>query len=677
MNSLCLKVLILDDDEDDTFLICDTINEIVGTTYRTEVAHTPDDAMALIREHQFQLILCDYRLGATSGIDFIRDIRASGIDMPVILLTGMEDRSTDDEALAAGAADFLNKSNISAPVIDRAIRYAVANAERQRLLSTVLTSVNAAVCVLNERKRPALWNPSFQRLAQLHKPGGEDAAVISFCNRLLTAETVHTVGERILDKKMSNLPDNRSVITLHDVTEHIEALRERERAENKAAHLAKHCSLTGLPNRVAFAERIGEEITKAKETGREFYLLNLDLNKFKEVNDVFGHHVGDQLLIEVAQRLRACCSENDYLARLGGDEFVAIQLKKKGSSGTPDLAEKFAQAVCGSFKLSNRVVRTGVSVGFASYPAHGTSAQELLSNADIAMYRAKADPNSRVHAYDSQLDQVIREQRIITNDLREAIENETLDVHFQPQADAQTGKITGFEALARWNHPRHGPVSPSTFIPIAEENGLIDNIGRNILRRSCEHAMAWPEPVNVAVNISGVQIRYTDLVSTVRTILFETGLPSNRLELEVTESVLIDDFDYAMHVLRGIKNLGVSLAMDDFGTGYSSLSSLIAFPFDKLKIDRSFVMELGNRARMATVTKAIIGLGKNLDLKILAEGVEHPEHIDFLRSEGCDEMQGFLIGRPMPQSQVTQYLEDGNDGQRDEAMALSNFVTGA
>ncbi len=655
-----LHVLILDDDPDDTFLICDTIDSITASPYEHIVAHTPDDARALLKDHTFDIVLCDYRLGATSGIDFINSIRALGYTVPVILLTGMEDRSTDEEALAAGASDFISKSGLSSSVIDRTIRYAVANAERQQLLSTVLTSVNAAVCVLDRNGNPNLWNPSFGELACDAYPDEEEVdAVGKQAERLQTPENIHTIGERILDKKMSNLADNRQVITLHDVTDHIQALREREQAENRAAHTAKHCSLTGLPNRMAFAERLSAEIARADENVSEFNILNLDLDRFKEVNDVFGHHVGDRLLEEVTKRLRECLGPDDYLARLGGDEFVAIHRCDRSLDQIPELATKFAECLYNVFEIDNRAIRTGASVGVARYPIHGEDSETLLSNADAAMYRAKADPHAQIHCYDSALDQAIREKRIIATDLKEAIHTGQIHVHYQPQASLETGEVTGFEALARWTHPERGDISPGIFIPIAEEIGMIDRLGEAVLRRSCKEAMNWPGSVKVSVNISGIQIRYTDLVSIVHSTLLETGLPASRLELEVTESVLIDDLDHAVHVLRGIKNLGVSLAMDDFGTGYSSLSSLLSFPFDKLKIDQSFIRGLETGERMSAVIGAIIALGKNLDLKIIAEGVEEPAQVEMLQSLDCQEIQGFLLGRGMPCGEIQGFLQQG------------------
>lgn len=660
MNRQALRVLVLDDDPDDTFLICDTIDSIVGSPYEHAVAHTPESARDLLKEQTFDIVLCDYRLGATSGIDFINSIKTLGHTVPVILLTGMEDRSTDEEALAAGASDFISKSGLSSPMIDRTMRYAVANAERQQLLSTVLTSVNAAVCVLDRSGNPNLWNPSFGELACEAYPGDEEIEAVSKqAERLQTQETIHTIGDRILDKKMSSLADNRRVITLHDVTDHIRALREREKAENRAAHTAKHCSLTGLPNRMAFAERLSSEIARADENVSEFNILNLDLDRFKEVNDVFGHHVGDLLLEEVTKRLRECLGSDDYLARLGGDEFVAIHRCGKDLEEIPDLAIKFSDCLGEMFEIDDRAIRTGASVGVARYPMHGGDSETLLSNADAAMYRAKADPHAQIHCYDSALDQAIREKRLIATDLKDAVHTGQIHVYYQPQADLDSGEITGFEALARWTHPERGDISPAVFIPIAEEIGMIDRLGEAVLRRSCDEAVKWPEPVKVSVNVSGIQIRYTDLVSIVHTTLLDSGLPASRLELEITESVLIDDLDHAIHVLRGIKNLGVSLAMDDFGTGYSSLSSLLSFPFDKLKIDQSFIRGLESGGRMTAVIGAIVALGKNLGLKIIAEGVEQPEQVDFLRNLHCQEMQGFLLGRAIPNSKVPAMLSSG------------------
>ncbi len=652
-----IQILVVDDDEDDIYLICDTISECPGNSYSVRTSNKPPEAAEILRQGGVDVVLCDYVMGSVTGIDFITAARAEGIDVPIILLTGMAAGSADQAALEAGASDFISKTNMTSEVIDRAIRYSIANTERHRLFQTVLNNVNAAVALIDRDQQPTLWNPEFGELAKNHaNDSGCEADIEAFAGEMLAAKRTISIGGRVLDKNVSNTPDNGVVIILHDVTEHVEALREREKAENRAAHLAMNCSLTSLPNRNAFSERINSEIADAKSQGREFYLLNLDLNKFKEVNDIYGHNKGDLLLIEVAQRLSDCCQGDDYIARLGGDEFMAIQTKPPGSTDLPSLAKRIGLSVDTSIQVDDILVRTGVSIGVAVFPHHGETAEELMSKADIAMYRAKADPINRIYAYDEEMDRNVRETMKIGQELRKAVENGCIDVYFQPQADFERGETIGFEALARWNHPELGPIPPSTFIPIAEENGLITELGELALTRACEIAAGWDNSLSVAVNISPVQIRHVDLPALVHSVLLKTGLPPSRLELEVTESVLIDDESRALHALRGIKNLGVSIALDDFGTGYSSLSTLISFPFDKIKVDRSFVEQLGHNHQADVIIRAIIGMAHQLGFKIIAEGVENREQIEFLLRERCHEMQGFFIGRPVPADNISEYL---------------------
>ena len=651
-----IQILILDDDPDDTLLISDALQEADDREYVISVAHKPADAFAYLNDTVFDVILCDYRLGATNGIDFIRDMRAENIQAPVILMTGVSNKAIDDEALSAGAADFLNKSNVSGPLLDKAVRYAIANAARQNLLSTVLSNVESAVCIIDDEGRPQLWNSKFQDVSSgLKDTRHNDDDVDSFVTNALGSDDVLKVADRVFEKNVSDLDDGRAVMTLHDVSSHVEALREREIAEIKSAYLAKHCSLTGVPNRLGFNEKIKEEI----EAGQRFQLLNLDLNKFKDVNDLFGHETGDQLLCKVTDRLKNCSQEGDYVTRIGGDEFVVLQRLADHETQSVRLAACFQEAIEREFVVNGHKLRIGVSIGISSFPDQGRTAEALLSSADIAMYRAKASSEGCIQFFDTALDNAIRERRSLIADLADAIEKREIDVFFQPLADVKTHEILSFEALARWTHPTKGPIRPDIFIELAEENGLIEGVGNIVMQKACENAAAWPYPVKVAVNVSGVQIRHTDIVKDVKTVLLQTGLPARRLELEVTESVLLDNFDLALHVLRGLKNMGLSLAMDDFGTGYSSLSSLISFPFDKLKIDRSFVTDLDHQQRLKNVVTTCIGLGKNLNLRIVAEGVERQNHIDFLLEQECPEMQGFLIGRPMSNADVHDYLNLG------------------
>ncbi len=641
------RVLILDDDDDDIFLVQELIEEIDAPGYEVASTNSPTEAAKILSGGKADIVLCDYRMGRITGIDFIKEQRDRGDDTPIILLTGVNDRSTDEAALNAGASDFISKINIRPDTLDRSIRYALASTQRQRVFQSVLENVNAGVVMVDENLVPSVWNPEFELIVEHATGKRSDEATHAFLQMVLAEKQKLIVKNRVYEKKVSYTADKAMVLLLHDVTKHIEALREREVAKNKAAHLAMNCSLTGLPNRNSFVERIEVEIENAERYGYEFFMLNLDLNKFKEVNDVYGHHTGDALLKEVTSRFKQACRKGDFLARLGGDEFVAIQrCDSDAEDQIPELANRLIECVENVMNIDGIELQVGISIGVARYPEHGRNAEELLSNADTAMYRAKRQTGGQVQAFNEEMDRKIREARMLGQELRIAVDAGNIDVHFQSQADVETGIITGHEALARWNHPRLGDISPTTFIPIAEERGLIARLGQAVLENACRIAAQWPRPLTVAVNVSPVQIRDTNLIEIVHQALVDSGLPAERLELEVTESVLIDDKIRALHVLRGLKNLGVSIALDDFGTGFSSLSTLIAFPFDKIKIDRSFIEDCNRNEQAALVTRTIINMGMQMGCKIIAEGVQTEEHIEFLRQEGCQSMQGYLIGKP-------------------------------
>ena len=371
----------------------------------------------------------------------------------------------------------------------------------------------------------------------------------------------------------------------------------------------------------------------------------MDLDRFKEVNDVFGHAVGDELLRQVSQRFREA-AHGVQIARVGGDEFTGIISGTALFERVSDLAERLRGAVAAPFGIDGRDFRISLSIGVALYPDHG-DVEAVLSNADAAMYRAKAKGGGAVCFFDSSLDSRLRGRRALLQDLEIAVERQELLLHYQPQAEVD-GEIFGFEALLRWRHPQHGFVPPNEFISIAEESGLIVPIGEWVLREACLEATKWPRPLKVAVNLSPKQFLKEGLPQTIHALLFETGLPPHRLELEITESILIEDFARVSANLRQLKNLGVSVVMDDFGTGYSSLSYLHSFPFDKIKIDASFVSNLHTNQSSETVIRAIIGLGGGLGVPLIAEGVETEEQLEFLRSAGCLEVQGFLIGPPKP-----------------------------
>jgi diguanylate cyclase (GGDEF)-like protein/PAS domain S-box-containing protein len=429
-----------------------------------------------------------------------------------------------------------------------------------------------------------------------------------------------------------------------------EDVTDRRQTESRMAHMAYHDGLTDLPNRAAFLQALAQMIEACEGTDEEFAVLSVDLDGLKEVNDVFGHAVGDKLLIEVSRRIQAS-ARGGVVARLSGDEFGLIIDGKQPAAGKA-LAEQLADALAQEFLIDGKSVRTGVTTGIAIFPHNGADAASLLANAGAALFRAKAKSRGSISIYEPEMDQQIRDRRVLHQDLSLAIKNGELSLHYQPQAmSRQTvalSEVIGFEALARWLHPVRGFVPPSDFIPLAEESGLIVEMGEWILREACREAASWPMPLQIAVNLSPAQFMHGDLVGLVHSILLETGLAPDRLELEITEGVLIEDFDRGLALLRRLKALGVRISMDDFGSGYSSLSYLQAFPFDKIKIDRAFVMNLGRNPQSAAIVRAVIGLGHGLEMSIVAEGVETQEQLGFLADEGCDAVQGYFIGKPAP-----------------------------
>jgi diguanylate cyclase (GGDEF)-like protein/PAS domain S-box-containing protein len=429
-----------------------------------------------------------------------------------------------------------------------------------------------------------------------------------------------------------------------------EDVTDRRQTESRMAHMAYHDGLTDLPNRAAFHQALAQMIEACDGTDEEFAVLSVDLDGLKEINDVFGHAVGDKLLIEVARRLQMS-AQGGVVARLSGDEFGLIIDGKQPVAGML-LAEKLAEALAREFVIDGKSVRTGVTAGISIYPHNGVDAASLLANAGAALFRAKAKSRGSISIYEPAMDQQIRDRRVLHQDLSLAIKNGELSLHYQPQAMSRqtvaSSEIIGFEALARWLHPVRGFVPPGDFIPLAEESGLIVEMGEWILREACREAASWSMPLQIAVNLSPAQFMHGDLVSLVHSILLETGLAPGRLELEITEGVLIEDFDRGLGLLRRLKALGVRVSMDDFGSGYSSLSYLQAFPFDKIKIDRAFVMNLGRNPQSAAIVRAVIGLGHGLEMSIVAEGVETLEQLSFLAEVGCDAVQGYFIGKPMP-----------------------------
>lgn len=440
----------------------------------------------------------------------------------------------------------------------------------------------------------------------------------------------------------------------------VEDVTERKLAEQRIEHMARHDPLTDLPNRAAIAEELTTLLDRHHTIGGQFAVLCLDLDRFKEVNDVFGHRVGDALLCAVTRRLESF-ADGAFLARLGGDEFLLLSSDGAQPAAAATLADRILSGLADEIEIDHHRIRPGVSIGVAIFPPDGNDASVLLANADAALYRAKADGRGTVRFFEPEMDRRLREKRALQRDLHAAIGDGQFRVHYQPQARVD-GNIVGFEALVRWHHPTKGFLPPNVFVPVAEESGLINDIGQWVLREACREAASWPRDLQIAVNLSPVQFKHGDLPGLVNGVLLDTGLAPHRLELEITESILIGDFSRALSILRRLKALGVRIAMDDFGTGYSSLSYLQAFPFDKIKIDRSFVSNV-DQPQSAAIIRAVIGLGRGLQLPIVAEGVETKDQLEFLAQESCDQVQGYLIGRPSPIEMYAQHVGLGADVQ--------------
>ena len=428
--------------------------------------------------------------------------------------------------------------------------------------------------------------------------------------------------------------------------------RDRIETETHMARLAREDALTGLGNRLTFTEELSARFDARRKGDDCFALLMLDLDRFKLVNDTLGHGVGDEVLRRVARRLRGAVRAHDLLARLGGDEFAVLARDAAELEAVQALAERLIDVLGRPYVIDGQVVIIGASLGIALAPTDGNEPQWITRSADLALYRAKEEGRGTYRMFEEGMNARMQARRVLEAELRRATSRREFEVHYQPQVDARTGAYTGAEALVRWRHPRRGLVSPAEFIPLAEEVGLIGTIGEFVLREACIEAMRWPDGMTVAVNLSPVQLRDAQLASTVSRILAETGLAGDRLELELTESALMHDEAQALATLVTLRSMGVRLSLDDFGTGYSSLSYLHRFPFDKIKIDQSFIRQLPDDGESAAIVRAIAMLGSTLGMTIVAEGVETEAQMAFTAREGCDQAQGYLIGRPLPPAKL-------------------------
>ena len=457
------------------------------------------------------------------------------------------------------------------------------------------------------------------------------------------------------------LPDGRTIARVdHSMTgggwvaTH-EDITERRIAEAKIAHMALHDALTNLPNRLFFREQMDNHLTHLGQDD-SFAVLCLDLDRFKTVNDTLGHPYGDKLLHQVSERLRNCLREGDIIARLGGDEFAILQANLVQHGDTTMLATRIIDAIGRPFDLDGHQVVVGVSIGAAMAPVDAKNPDQLLKHADMALYRAKADGRGTYRFFEPDMDARMQTRRSLELDLRRAITHGEFELYYQPLVNLQSEQVCGFEALIRWRHPERGMVSPADFIPLAEETGLIVPIGEWVLRQACAEAARWPKLISIAVNLSPAQFK-SDLPTTVINALSHSGLAADRLELEITESVLLFNNESTVSTLHQLRALGVHISMDDFGTGYSSLSYLRSFPFDKIKIDRSFIHDLSSKKDARAIIRAVAALGCSLGMATTGEGIETREELEYLKREGCTHGQGYLFGKALPAENARALLQ--------------------
>ena len=544
--------------------------------------------------------------------------------------------------------------------------------EKNAHLDATLSNMVQGICMFDADQKVVIANDRYAELygldKDLLKPG---TALRDILEARARAGVYGAKGAEMVEQGLAkfrdavsevlSLPDGRHISVVRKplpdggvISAH-EDISDRRRADAKIAHMAMHDTLTGLPNRALFSDRL-EWAIGSIEGEMRVAVHCLDLDRFKAVNDTLGHPMGDALLCAAARRLHGCVRGSDLVARLGGDEFAVLQTGVADPAEAAALAARLIEVLSEPFEIRGHRIVIGASVGIAMAPGDGASGEILLKNADLALYSSKSEGRGRFRFFEVEMDARIQARRALELDLSSALALDQFELYYQPLVDLKTNEVVAMEALLRWNHPARGQVSPAQFIPITEEIGLIEQLGSWVLRRACQEAATWPGSVGVSVNLSPHQFKNGNLAFDVAAALAAANLPASRLELEITESALMLNTESTLRTLMQIRDLGVRIAMDDFGTGYSSLSYLHSFPFDKIKIDKCFVQNLTEKKDSAHIFKAIVNLGANLRMVTTAEGVETQEQLAHLREEGCTQVQGYLISAPRPSGEIPELI---------------------
>ena len=574
--------------------------------FRITEADSGQRAIALTRGQPFDLVLLDVAMPGMNGIEVLKQIRGheSTASLPVIMVTGKAEGEGVAEAFAAGANDYVTKP------VDFVVALVRVRAQLElKRAERVAREANEMLRQMNDNLE--------QRITQR------------------TKELVST-NERLRDE-----------------------IAQRERSEAQTHYIAHHDVLTGLGNRVLFQQQLNEALERVRRSGDSLAILFVDLDGFKGINDSLGHSIGDGLLKCIADRLRDCVRETDFVARLGGDEFAIVQTGKEQPKGAAALASRMIEVIAAPCLVEGHQLLAGASIGIAVASPDQLDPEVLLRNADLAMYRSKSDGRGVYRFFEPEMDARAQARRVLEVELRRALRENAFELYYQPLFNLGENRVTGLEALLRWQHPQRGLVSPNEFIPLAEEIGLIVPLGEWVLRQACADAAKWPEDISVTVNLSPVQFRYDGLVKVVAEALVDTGLRPGRLELEITESVLLDKTNSNFATLNVLHDLGVRISLDDFGTGYSSLSYLRTFRFNRIKFDQSFIRDLSGHGGTQAIVRAIADIGVSFGIATTAEGVETEEQMRYLQQEGYTEAQGYLFGEPCPASAIRHLLSEG------------------
>ena len=595
------RLLIVDDISDNRAILTRRFQRRGFDVVEAECGLT---AIELIDKESFDLVLLDVMMPGMDGIETLKRIRSqnSASVLPVIMVTAKSESGNIVDALELGASDYVTKP------VDFAVALARVNTQISRKRAV------EQVALVNEELRKANLDL-----------------------------------ERRVEERTSRLIDANQRLKVE--------IADREESQARSQYLAYHDSLTGLGNRLLFKEQLEEALKDVSITPHPLAVLFLDLDGFKAVNDTLGHSIGDLLLKSVATKLRDILPRTDRIARLGGDEFAILQISATQPGSSIALAKKIIEVVGQPNSIDGHDVTVGASVGIAVARPGDINTENFLKSADLAMYSAKSDGRGTYRMFDPEMDAIVQARRLLERDMRTALAQDGFRLFYQPLVNLQTKKVTAFEALMRWQHPERGMVPPSDFIPVAEEMGLIVQLGEWALRQACAEATEWPDGICVSVNLSPLQFSKGNLVSSVMSALASAGLPASRLELEITESVLLEKSERNITILNQLRDLGVRISMDDFGTGYSCIGYLRSFPFDKIKIDQSFVRDLLVDEGSLAIVRAIAGLGVSFGMITTAEGVETEEQMRCLNLEGCIEVQGYLYSKPVPASEIVAVLE--------------------